>query len=103
MRLMIKLSTFLCVLIFIYAKCIAQDDPFGKRKVFEGGIALGANISPVDGDTYASYHKIGIEAGGLVYVYLNSLFGISMELLYAQNGARGGTVKESIYLGTYID
>ena len=83
--------------------CAAQNDIFGKPKLFEGGLTMGTNMARVDGDTYDGYHKVGIQAGGLVYVHLSPLFGISMEMLYSQKGARGANVKESSYLGTYFD
>jgi hypothetical protein len=94
---------FACIL-SMHLHCRAQaDDLFGKFKIFEGGLVFGSNITKIEGDMYSGYHKIGIQAGGVVYVHFNASFGISMEFLYAQKGARGGNVKESIYLGTYID
>ena len=39
----------------------------------------------------------------MVYVNTSRFFGISLEMLYANKGARGGNIEESIYLGTYID
>jgi hypothetical protein len=84
-------------------QCLAQADATDKFKFFEGGVVFGSNFTQVDGDTYNGYHKIAIQAGGTVYVHFSKLLGISMDLLYSQKGARGGNVKESIYLGTYID
>jgi opacity protein-like surface antigen len=94
---------FVCLSVSIGPHLIAQDfDPL-KHKLFEGGLTLGANITQVDGDTYSGFHKVGIQAGGLVYVHLNEKWGVSMEMLYAQKGSRGGNVKESVALGTYVD
>jgi hypothetical protein len=98
-----RLKLAMILLLLQCSVCSAQDNPDKKPKVFDGGIILGADISKVDGDTYSGYHKIGIQAGGQVCVHFNPIFGASLELLYAQKGARGGNVKESIYLGTYID
>jgi hypothetical protein len=55
------------------------------------------------GDSYAGFHKVGLNLGGMVYVHLHPLLGASLELLYTQKGVRGGNVKESYTAGTYID
>ena len=89
-----------CACMLLYGKAMAQDD---AEKVFRGGLIFGANITQVPGDGYTGFHKIGIEAGGQVYVNVNHLLGISMELLYAQKGARGGNVQQSVVVGTFIN
>ena len=75
-----------------------EQDP----KVFNGGLIMGLNFTQVDGDTYFGYHKVGLNAGGVVYVHFTPFFGASMELLYSQKGSRGETVTESPSIGTYV-
>ena len=77
--------------------------PGDGSKVFEGGVVMGANITQVDGDTYAGFHKVGLNMGGMVYVHLGPRWGVSMEMLYVQKGSRGGEIRESYTVGTYID
>ena len=74
------------------------EDP----KVFNGGLILGMNFTQVDGDTYYGYHKVGLNAGGTVYVHFTQSFGASMEILYSQKGSRGEDVLESPAIGTYV-
>ncbi len=107
---MLRRSLF-CLLILLprFFDGFAEED--AKRsydylfsyKLFEGRLLLGANFSQLDGDTYAGYHKVGLNTGAEVYVHFNQAFGTSFELFYSQKGVRGGTVKESYTLGTYID
>lgn len=73
-----------------------------EQKVFDGGIVAGANFSQVDGDSYFGYHKVGFNAGGIVYVHFTKKFGASIELLYSQKGSRGESVLESPAIGTYV-
>ena len=103
MRKSIILPSVFVYVVFAATAAFAQEDPFGKPKVFDGGLIGGFNIARVYGDTYSGYHKVGIQAGGLVYVHFSPDFGISMEMLYSQKGARGANVKESLYVGTYFD
>ncbi len=69
---------------------------------FNGGLIFCANMTQVDGDSYQGYHKIGLNAGGTVYIHFNKTFGVSMELLYSQKGSRAVEVLQSTYVGTYI-
>jgi hypothetical protein len=61
------------------------EDP----KLFKGGIVVGANFGQIDGDRYAGYFKVGINAGAVLYTRLSDRFSLSMELLFSQKGARG--------------
>ncbi|GAA4453467.1 hypothetical protein GCM10023092_13890 [Rurimicrobium arvi] len=63
--------------------------------LFRGGLVAGANFGQVDGDKYAGYYKVGINAGVTLYTRLNNLFSLSMELLYAQKGAKSNFIKGS--------
>jgi hypothetical protein len=98
---------FICCLPLLLLCCLganAQDNYYIEQPhmTFNGGLIFGANFTQVDGDTYSGYNKIGINAGGVVYVHFNSFFGVSMELLYSQKGSRGMTDESSVALGEYI-
>ena len=58
-------------------------------RTFYGGIVAGANFTQLDGDNYAGYHKVGINAGGIVYARFDEHLAASIEILYSQKGARG--------------
>ena len=74
------------------------EDP----RTFYGGVVVGGNLSQVDGDSYAGYHKAGLNAGGIVYVHLEDKLAASLEILFSQKGSRGHRVQESGIQGTYI-
>ncbi len=61
-----------------------EEDPH----TFFGGLVAGANFSQVDGDNYAGYHKVGINAGGIMYTRLDEHLAVSLEILYSQKGSR---------------
>jgi len=89
------MSAILCV---FSVKIFAQnpgnyyiEDP----RTFYGGLLAGANFTQVDGDSYAGYHKIGLNVGGIMYVSLAQNFAGSMELLFSQKGSRGHKAQES--------
>jgi hypothetical protein len=77
----------------------AQESYYEERqRTFVGGLLLGTNFTQVDGDRYAGYHNVGINAGGIMYMYMGEKLAASIELLYSQKGAKsnqiqtGGTV-----------
>ncbi|RYZ44323.1 MAG: PorT family protein [Sphingobacteriales bacterium] len=75
------------------------EDP----RTFYGGILFGTNFSQVDGDSYAGYHKVGLNGGGIVYIHLDQNLAGSMEILFSQKGSRGHRVQESGFAGLYIN
>lgn len=87
--------------------CAAQDKynelEEAEQRVFKGSLAIGMNMTQVDGDTYSGYSKVGIQAGAAVNIRLGKKFNVSSELLYMQKGARGAHVYESPYVGSYFD
>jgi hypothetical protein len=89
-----KLVTILSVIILlsgIFFRASAQNPAnyyVEEPKLFSGGIVAGANFCQVDGDKYAGYFKTGINAGAVLYARIAQHFSLSMELLYAQKGAR---------------
>ncbi len=72
------------------------------RKTFDGGLAIGANFTQVDGDSYAGYHKLGLQAGLFSYAHFSDKIGASMELLYTQKGSNAVTTANSVTVGTYF-
>lgn len=67
------------------------EDP----RTFYAGVLAGANFSQVDGDSYAGYHKAGLNLGGIVYAHLGENLAASLEILFSQKGARGHRPQES--------
>jgi len=69
-----------------------DDEPHGlylpEQRVFYGGLIAGANFAQVDGDYFAGYHKIGLNAGGIVYAQLRKHVALSLEILYSQKGSK---------------
>ncbi len=66
------------------------EDP----RTFYGGVLLGANLSQVDGDSYAGYHKLGMNVGGIVYTHFAENLAASLEILFSQKGSRGHKAQE---------
>lgn len=85
--------------------CLAQDSFYledDDHRTFYGGVILGTNFTQVDGDNYRGYKKVGLNAGGIVYVKLAEKLAGSIEILYVQKGTRGHQVQESGIHGVYI-
>jgi hypothetical protein len=59
-----------------------------EPRTFYGGFILGANFCQVDGDSYKGYHKVGVNAGVVVYARLAPKVAGSLEILYSQKGAK---------------
>ena len=68
------------------------DEPEGmyieQPRIFYGGLVVGANFSQVDGDYYAGYRRVGVNAGGIVYTQLAKHVALSLEILYSQKGSK---------------
>ena len=72
-------------------------------RVFYGGAIIGANFAQVDGDYFAGYHRIGLNAGGIVYAQIAKHLALSMEILYSQKGSKSNIPEPSLTLtNTYI-
>lgn len=96
----------LCLLVIVSIQCLAQGRGFfenNKDKKFYGGAIGGFNFAALNGDIYDGYRKVGINAGGVVYVRLLSRLHASVELLYTQKGCRGVRVFDSYYVGTLVE
>ncbi|MCC6186062.1 MAG: PorT family protein [Chitinophagaceae bacterium] len=59
-----------------------------EPKTFVGGLIGGVNFSQVDGDSYKGYNNIGFNTGVVVYARLMPQVAASIEILYAQKGAK---------------
>lgn len=93
---------FFVLLLVLPGRVWGQQYYEEEPKVFTGGLILGINFTQIDGDTYFGYHKVGLQAGGVVYVHFTKVFGASMELVYSQKGSRGESVQQSSGIGTYV-
>lgn len=71
-------------------------------RTFYGGLLGGVNFTQVDGDSYAGYHKIGFNAGGIAYAQLAPKIAGSIEILFSQKGSRGHKAQESGNPGVII-
>ena len=93
----------LCIIFSIHSRAVAQSNFYEpEQKVFEGGLIGGLNFTQVDGDTFYGYHKVAINAGGVVYIHFSKVLGVSMELDYTRKGSRGELVTQSPVLGEYV-
>lgn len=82
------------ILIFISQTSVAQSyDEDDELRTFYGGLLLGTNFTQVDGDNYAGFRKIGLNAGGIVYAKVAKRAAVSMEILFSQKGARAHKVQ----------
>lgn len=85
---------FILLPILIGFQAHAQDqnnrDPFNEEadKIFSGGLILGLNVCQIDGDTYAGYHKAGLNVGATVLWRFSKPVALGVELLYSQKGSR---------------
>jgi hypothetical protein len=85
----------------IFAHAQEESGFFDASRTFHGGLILGMNAAQVDGDTYGGYRKVGINAGGVVYANFSPEWGMSVELLYSQKGAKGISSEQS-NIGSYF-
>lgn len=89
---MAKSSIFALPLLLLLQTAQAQNPTsfyIEEPRTFYGGLLLGGNFSQVDGDSYAGYHKVGLNVGGIVYTQLAPNLAASIEILYSQKGSRG--------------
>ena len=79
---------FICVILFplLTTVSVGQD--------FKGGIKAGFNLSQIDGDKLAGYHKGGLIFGAYVNRKLSSRMNLQMEMIYINKGSKLGTNPE---------
>ncbi len=68
----------------------AKAQYYSSEPTFFGGFILGTNFAQVDGDNFAGYRKIGLNAGAIVHIRLMDQATISMSLLYSEKGSLAG-------------
>lgn len=78
MQTLLKIAGFICLL-GISARVQAQR--------FQAGLVAGLNLSQLDGDDLAGFHKPGLSAGGKVATILSDRWQLSLEMLFSQQGA----------------
>lgn len=104
---MIRNIFLLSILVLAVAgRIAAQPASIFDREIprtFYGGLAAGTNFSQVDGDERSGYHKVGLNAGPLVYVRFAKVFGASMELTYSRKGSHDKHFGANIYGVPYLD
>jgi len=102
-----KLLTAAALLSCLYAsRAQAQTtgSPFeDEERTFWGGIAAGVNFSQVDGDGFAGYNKVGLNAGPVVYARLAPAFSMSLEFSLTQKGSKMRRISESVYTGQIVE
>lgn len=71
------------VLLLVCGNLSAQED----ERRFTGALVAGFSLNQIDGDLLTGYHNLGISAGAKVNAKLSQRWQLSIELLYAQEGA----------------
>ncbi len=100
---MLRLAFIVVFLAFVNGTWAQSGTLLSEEQSFFGGVVLGANLCTVQGDGYSGYSKVGLNAGGMVYVRVSHKLFADLELLYAQKGSRGVNQVESIYVGTSFE
>ncbi len=91
----IALIVIICLSTFNIGSKAQYNDEYN---LFVGGLTAGASLTQVDGDSYRGYDKLGLIAGGIVYIPfgddmnlpIEGTMALSMEVLYSQKGSKGG-------------
>lgn len=78
--------TLLILFIFLQTICFAQQTR--RRQVVSIGPRVGINISDFNGDVTNNNIQLGLSAGAMLTYSVVNTFGISIEALYSQKGAR---------------
>jgi len=90
-----KIIAILLVMLLPVVKGNAQyyDEQYTQMVA---GLIGGVNFTQVDGDGYKGYNKVGVNAGGIIYLPFRNMdlpiegtIALSMEVLYSQKGSRG--------------
>ena len=80
-----SVQTFLIsLLLSLFVTCISAQ----TTRRFNAGLIVGATASQIDGDQYAGYHKLGLQAGLRGIARLGNRSEASLEFLYAQRGSQ---------------
>lgn len=84
------------ILLFtIFAVFSMHSIAFSQEARFGAAFVAGLNMSQIQGDNLAGYHKAGLTAGIRGITYLNDLWNLNIELLYTQKGSRNGLFEDN--------
>ena len=74
----------------LFAFILFSFQPSASAQRFIGGVAVGMNLTQVDGDEVFGYSKVGFNGGPYVKLMLDKKqrFSVTLELLYTQKGAQ---------------
>lgn len=97
----LRIVSLLLLLCFGYGQSWAQNYYLENERTFYGGVLAGVNLTQVDGDNFAGYHKVGANVGGIAYIKFDEHLAASMEILYSQKGSRA-TDAQPIAPGLFI-
>ncbi len=99
--IVISLSVMVGMLAPVVSGSAQSEYPFfNEERTFYGGLVLGGNLAQIDGDGFAGYRKIGLNAGAIVYWKFGEKVGSTLEILYSQKGSRGVSGVNSPYSGS---
>lgn len=98
----------LLLVLFFCKSAFAQhnffaDGAYTTPRTFFAGLAVGCNITQVDGDGYSGYHKIGLNLGPVVYARFSDRFGASIAINFSQKGAISKNYTENSFGIGYVD
>ncbi len=97
MRIII-LTVFFLSWFSLNAQINAGEENDNTFHVFEGGFALGFNMSQVHGDLFSGFNKLGLNAGPVLHINFSENWFLKMEILFTQKGSRA-TPSQTINLG----
>ena len=86
MRIII-LTAFFLVRFTLNAQINAGDENDKTFHVFEGGFALGFNMSQVNGDLFAGFNRLGLNTGPVLHINFSEQWFLNMEILFTQKGS----------------
>ncbi len=70
--------------------CVSMSQNLKGQQRFKAAPILGFNLSQLDGDDLAGYHKIGVAAGGRVAAILHPKWRLTLEMQFIQQGSSRG-------------
>jgi len=75
--------------LLLFSLLLFSFQPSASAQRFIGGVAVGMNLTQVDGDEVFGYNKVGFNGGPYVKLMLDKKqrFSVTLELLYTQKGA----------------
>lgn len=90
-----KKLTFTIIFLLIVTIGFSQRRKKRVKQRFKAGLAMGANLSQINGDLFSGYDKWGLQFGARGVIVLRPTLEASVELLYSQRGSKGSTPRKS--------